>query len=109
MLESSIRDELARAGMPDLGVSVSGEGDVFITGVVLNHDDEDRAIALARGHGEVRDIYFSGGMWHEGDSEEPPSGASGSAADIVSAGPHRATTVPMPAGPMVSPDSPPQN
>ncbi len=113
ILASSIRSELAREGLSDLGVSVNADDDVFLTGVVINRDDEGRAIAIARGHTEARDIYFSGGMWHEGsDPDEQPAAASAppSAADLVSALiPRRATTPSISAVPVVSPDSPPSS
>ncbi len=77
-LESSIRSDLAHEGLPDLGVSVDSVGDVFITGIVLRHEDKDRAIAIARAHSAARDIYFSGGVWHS--SSEPTEQSSAAAA-----------------------------
>ena len=70
MLEASIRSELTHLGLPNLGVSVAKNGDVFLSGTLLDRADETRAVATVRAYDDARDIYFSGALWHE--SEEHP-------------------------------------
>jgi hypothetical protein len=65
LLESSIRTQLAGAGFPDLGVSMTEDGDVYLNGTFLNLADEDKVIAMIRAHRGVGDIYFSGTVWHD--------------------------------------------
>jgi hypothetical protein len=69
LLESTIRTQLAAAGFPDLGVSMTEEGDVYLNGTFLNMADQDKAIAMIREHRGVRDIYFSGSVWHDVNSQ----------------------------------------
>jgi hypothetical protein len=65
LLESAIRTQLASAGFTDLGVSMTQDGDVYLNGTFLNIADQDKAIAMIRQHHGVRDIYFSGSVWHD--------------------------------------------
>jgi hypothetical protein len=101
LLESSIKNQLTSAGYPSLGVSVTGGGDVFLNGTFLNLTDEDRMLAMVRGHKGVRDIYFSGTVWHDvtGHPEQAtaPPGATAKA-NAASASP---PSQPLPAKPPV--------
>jgi len=76
ILESSVRSELAREGFSNLGVSFTADGDVFLNGTFLNLADEDRVIAMIRGNKGVRDIYFSGTVWHDGGDHPEVATAS---------------------------------
>jgi hypothetical protein len=80
LLESSLKNQLTSAGYPSLGVSVTGGGDVFLNGTFLNLADEDRVLAMVRGHEGVRDIYFSGTVWHDATGHEEQATAPGAAA-----------------------------
>jgi len=64
LMEASIRSQLARMGYASLGVAVSDEGDVYLEGTFLNQADQDRVIAMIRRYRHVRDISFSGTVWH---------------------------------------------
>jgi hypothetical protein len=80
LLESSLKNQLTSAGYPSLGVSVTGGGDVFLNGTFLNLADEDRVLAMVRGHEGVRDIYFSGTVWHDATGHEEQATAPSAAA-----------------------------
>ena len=69
MLEASIRSELTHLGFPKVGVSVAKDGDVFLSGTLLDRADETRVIATVRSYDDARDIYFSGALWHESDAQ----------------------------------------
>ena len=69
MLEGSIRSELTHLGFPKVGVSVAKDGDVFLSGTLLDRADETRVIATVRNYDDARDIYFSGALWHESDAQ----------------------------------------
>jgi hypothetical protein len=71
LLEASIESELAQVGYASLGVSVNDEGDVFLAGTFLSQADEDQVLAMIRHIQHVRDIYFSGSVWHSERASEP--------------------------------------
>jgi hypothetical protein len=73
-LESSIRSQLAREGLPGIGVSVAGDGDVFLNGTFFSRADERRATAMVRANRGVRDIYFSGTVSNEQTATANSSG-----------------------------------
>jgi hypothetical protein len=73
-LESSIRSQLARAGLSGIGVSVASYGDVFLNGTFLSRADERRATAMVRANKGVRDIYFSGTVSNEQTATASSSG-----------------------------------
>ncbi len=108
-LESSIKNELTAAGYPSLGLSVTGGGDVFLNGTFLNFADEDRVIAMMRRHKAVRDIYFSGTVWHDATGHEEQATAPGAAAApaaAANAASASAPPQPLPAQPPAPPSQP---
>ncbi|HVN27221.1 MAG TPA: hypothetical protein VMT64_01975, partial [Candidatus Binataceae bacterium] len=71
LLQATLRSEMAQHGYPNMGVSVTDEGDVYLDGTFFDQDDQDRMIAMIRAHRRVRDIYFSGTVWYA-DAEGTP-------------------------------------
>jgi len=105
-LESSIKNELTAAGYPSLGLSVTGGGDVFLNGTFLNFADEDRVIAMMRRHKGVRDIYFSGTVWHDTTGHPEQATAPGAAAAAANAAGASPPPQPLPAQPPAPPSQP---
>ena len=90
LLESAIRTQLAGEGFTNLGVSLNDDGDVFLNGTFLNLADQDKVIAMIRARQGVRDIYFSGTVWHEvtpSDEQVPMPAATAPAPNAASANP----------------------
>jgi len=71
LLEASIHSQLVHEGYPSLGVSVTAEGDVYLDGTFLSQADQDRVIHKVRAQQHVRDIYFSGTVWHNDRASAP--------------------------------------
>lgn len=104
LLESSIRSELASQGFSNLGVSVTAEGDVFLNGTFVNPADEDRVLGMLRRNQRVRDIYFSGTVWHNTNpaaeaspSQEAPRSNAGSVAPSTQSSPAKPAASASPA------------
>lgn len=112
LLESAIRTQLAGVGFPDLGVSVNGDGDVYLNGTFQNVADQDKVIAMIREHRGVRDIYFSGTLWHQDQAPTPIASAPApnqQNSQTNSAPPQQVAKLPPNAsqgGPGVSPSAP---
>ena len=71
LMEASIRSQLAQMGYASLGLSVNDAGDVFLSGTFLSEADQDQVLAMIRGFHHVRDIYFSGSVWHSERASAP--------------------------------------
>ena len=85
LLESSLRADLAREGFAGIGVSVAGDGDVFLDGIFMSRGDQQRAIAMVRAFKDVRDIYFSGHVWNGDNSRDQPAlGSSDATRNLAS-------------------------
>jgi hypothetical protein len=86
LLEASIHSQLAQMGYASFGVAVSDEGDVYLEGTFLSQADQDRVLAMVRRFKHVRDISFSGSVWHtehasaDGAAEATASGTGDEAA-----------------------------
>jgi hypothetical protein len=83
-LEARLRDATARAGFPDLGVTVTHYGEVFIAGAVVDPAEKDEILGLVhrvRGVSEIRadDIVIRkpSGCAYFGAETEPDSNGPG--------------------------------
>lgn len=56
-LEARLRDVIARAGFPDLGVTVTHYGEVFVAGAVADPAERDEILALVRSVRGVSEIH----------------------------------------------------
>lgn len=96
LLEASIERQLAQVGYASLGLSVNDEGDVFLAGTFLSQADEDQILAMIRRIQHVRDIYFSGSVWHSEQASAPSPEAPSENASSQAQAPLAKSAAPRP-------------
>lgn len=58
-LEETLKKSLAQEGFPNIGVSVSRNGDVYLAGTLFDHSERGEILDLVRGTPGVSRIHFS--------------------------------------------------
>lgn len=58
-LEAQLKEKLTRNGFPNIGVSVSREGAVFLAGTLFDHSEKGEITSLVRKTPGVTEIHFS--------------------------------------------------
>jgi hypothetical protein len=58
-LEETLKKSLAQEGFPNIGVSVSRDGDVYLAGTLFDHSERGEILGLVRDTSGVSRIHFS--------------------------------------------------